>query len=254
MRSPSSAEYRKQYGNAVFVRPNSMLASRRRENQSRGRHRGRRQHPSSRVLRDLLGPGDPAPRARHRLLGVLRGGTPASRGRGRPAVQPAHRTRRASDPAPPGTVINLPFITPPTSALLALPLTALDPGTAFRLWSLIELILLALAVWIAIRAGPWPSSARSPRAATALMALAAGGTYAFLISVRSTGSRRSAWRPRTWPGERTVRPPQASGWRSRCRHQAAPCDRARRLAHRPPGLAGARRRTRRERRGRRRVS
>jgi hypothetical protein len=83
---------------------------------------------------------------------------------------------------PAGTVINLPFITPPTSALLALPLTLLDPGTAFRVWSLIELILLALAVWIAIRAGPWPSSSgHSPRVATALMALAAGGTYAFLI-------------------------------------------------------------------------
>jgi len=83
---------------------------------------------------------------------------------------------------PAGTVINLPFITPPTSALLTLPLTVLDPGTAFRVWSVIELLLLALAVWIAIRAGPWPSSSgRSPRAATALMALAAGGTYAFLI-------------------------------------------------------------------------
>jgi hypothetical protein len=83
---------------------------------------------------------------------------------------------------PAGTVINLPFITPPTSALLALPLTVFDPGTAFRVWSVIELILLALAVWIAIRAGPWPSSSRrSSRAATALMALAVGGTYAFLI-------------------------------------------------------------------------
>lgn len=83
---------------------------------------------------------------------------------------------------PPGTVINLPFITPPTTALLALPLTLLDPGSAFRVWSVIELLLLALAVWIAIRAGPWPApSGRSPRAATVLMALAAGGTYAFLI-------------------------------------------------------------------------
>ncbi|HLW95140.1 MAG TPA: glycosyltransferase family 87 protein, partial [Solirubrobacteraceae bacterium] len=83
---------------------------------------------------------------------------------------------------PAGTVINLPFITPPTSALLALPLTALDPGTAFRVWSLVELLLLALAVWIAIRAGPWPApSGRSPRVATALMALAAGGSYAFLV-------------------------------------------------------------------------
>ena len=83
---------------------------------------------------------------------------------------------------PPGTVINLPFITPPTTALLALPLTALDPGTAFRLWSVVELILLGLAVWVAIRAGPWPAGAgRATRAATLLMALAAGGTYAFLL-------------------------------------------------------------------------
>ena len=83
---------------------------------------------------------------------------------------------------PPGTVIDLPFITPPTTALLALPLTALDPGTAFRVWSLIEAILLALAVWIAIRAGPWPSrTGRTPCVATALMAMAAGGTYAFLL-------------------------------------------------------------------------
>ncbi|MHB8488446.1 MAG: glycosyltransferase family 87 protein [Candidatus Dormibacteria bacterium] len=83
---------------------------------------------------------------------------------------------------PPGTVINLPFITPPTTALLALPLTVLDPGTAFRVWSLAELILLALAVWTAIRAGPWPRHVGgAPRAATCLVALAAGGTYAFLL-------------------------------------------------------------------------
>jgi Glycosyltransferase family 87 len=83
---------------------------------------------------------------------------------------------------PAGTVIDLPFITPPTTALLALPLTVLDPGTAFRAWSLIELALLALAVWVAIRAGPWPSRVgRAPRAAALLMAMAAGGTYAFLL-------------------------------------------------------------------------
>jgi hypothetical protein len=83
---------------------------------------------------------------------------------------------------PAGTVIDLPFITPPTTALLALPLTLLDPGTAFRVWSVIELVLLALAVWVAIRAGPWPShSGRAPRAATLVMGIAAGGTYAFLL-------------------------------------------------------------------------
>ena len=83
---------------------------------------------------------------------------------------------------PEGTVIDLPFITPPTTALLALPLTALDPGTAFRVWSALELALLALAVWVAIRAGPWPLRfGRGPRAATLLLGVAGGGTYAFLL-------------------------------------------------------------------------
>jgi hypothetical protein len=103
---------------------------------------------------------------------------------------------------PAGTVIDLPFITPPTTALLALPLTVLDPGTAFRVWSVIELALLALAVWVAIRAGPWPSRfGRAPRAATALMAIAAGGTYAFLLlgqidSIAALGlaAAYTAWR------------------------------------------------------------
>jgi len=83
---------------------------------------------------------------------------------------------------PPGTVIDLPFITPPTTALLALPLVALDAGTAFRVWSLLELAMLVLAVWIAIRAGPWSLlRMRGPRAAVLLMAVAGGGTYAFLL-------------------------------------------------------------------------
>jgi hypothetical protein len=83
---------------------------------------------------------------------------------------------------PAGTVVNLPFITPPTSALLALPFTALDPGTAFRVWSVLELLLLVLAVWIAIRAGPWPAlRARGSHMAVVLMALAGGGTFAFLL-------------------------------------------------------------------------
>jgi Glycosyltransferase family 87 len=83
---------------------------------------------------------------------------------------------------PPGTVIDLPFITPPTTALLALPLVALDPGAAFRVWSLLGIALLVLAVWIAIRAGPWPERGpRGPRLAVLLMAVAGGGSFAFLL-------------------------------------------------------------------------
>jgi Glycosyltransferase family 87 len=83
---------------------------------------------------------------------------------------------------PAGTVIDLPFIAPPTTALLALPLAGLDAGTAFRVWSLLGLAMLVLAVWIAIRAGPWPSRhLRGPRLAVLLLAVAGGGTYAFLL-------------------------------------------------------------------------
>ena len=108
---------------------------------------------------------------------------------------------------PAGTVINLPFITPPTTALLVLPLTVLDPGAAFRVWSILELLLLALGVWVAIRAGPWPSHIRrAPRAATLMIAVAAGGTYAFLLlgqidglTALGLGAAYAAWR-RDRPG------------------------------------------------------
>jgi hypothetical protein len=83
---------------------------------------------------------------------------------------------------PAGTFIDLPFITPPTTALLALPLVGLDAGTAFRVWSLLALALLVLAVWIAIRAGPWPALRMpAPHLAVLLMAVAGGGTYALLL-------------------------------------------------------------------------
>lgn len=83
---------------------------------------------------------------------------------------------------PAGAIVDLPFITPPTTALLALPLVALDPGTAFRVWSLLGLVLLLLAAWIAIRAGPWPEQRMlGPRRAVLLLAVAGGGTYAFLL-------------------------------------------------------------------------
>ena len=58
----------------------------------------------------------------------------------------------------PGYRVNLPFITPPTTALLALPFSFLDPGSAFRLFSLVQLLLLVAAVTVAGRAAPWPGT------------------------------------------------------------------------------------------------
>ena len=63
---------------------------------------------------------------------------------------------------PPGyhvTVIDLPFITPPLTAVLVAPLTLLDLPTAYRLASLLQYGMLVAAVAVAVRHAPWPSRA-----------------------------------------------------------------------------------------------
>src|SRR5207302_2594482 len=52
---------------------------------------------------------------------------------------------------------NLPFVNPPPAAALAAPVTALGLDAAYRLWSLLQLGLLAAAVAVAIRSAPRPS-------------------------------------------------------------------------------------------------
>ena len=101
----------------------------------------------------------------------------------------------------------------------SLPLTSLDPGTAFRVWSMIELILLALGVWVAIRAGPWPSAHQAGSACRHLLIAVAGGRNLRVPPPRPDRrtSRRSGWAPPTRHGGRTGRAPPGSGWRSRSR-------------------------------------
>jgi len=80
------------------------------------------------------------------------------------------------------TLQHLPFATPPTTAILALPFSFADPQTAYRLWSVLQMALLTLAVFIAIRAGPWPSQLpRWPKAAVALAAMAGVGSLSFVL-------------------------------------------------------------------------
>ncbi len=83
---------------------------------------------------------------------------------------------------PGGVTFNLPYISPPATALLALPATLLDPETAYRIWSLLQLTALGAALWLAVRAAPWPGSAGGGyRVATVALAAASPATLVLLL-------------------------------------------------------------------------
>jgi len=71
---------------------------------------------------------------------------------------------------------NLPYLNPPTAALAAVPFTALSLPDAYRVWSLLQLVLVALGVAAAVRAAPWPQATpRHARLATWTVATAGVG-------------------------------------------------------------------------------
>jgi glycosyl transferase family 87 len=88
----------------------------------------------------------------------------------------------------PGYRIDLPFITPPTTAVLAAPLTAVDADAAARLAGAAELACLVIAVVIVMRALP-RSTAEKPgiRTVAALAALAGPGTCVLLWQAQWDG-------------------------------------------------------------------
>jgi len=89
---------------------------------------------------------------------------------------------------PPGTHITLPFLTPATTAVLALPFTWLDLAAASRLMSVLQVLALLTAILIAIRAAPWPSTTpRGARAAVTLAALAGVPTLVLLLLAQLDG-------------------------------------------------------------------
>lgn len=102
---------------------------------------------------------------------------------------------------------NIPFENPPAAAVVALPFTLLGAGAAWRAWSLLQLVLMAIALLIVTRAAPWPESlSRLPRLAIVLVALAGFGTgLLFLegqwdgVSVLGLGCAYALWR-RDQPG------------------------------------------------------
>ncbi len=73
---------------------------------------------------------------------------------------------------------NLPFVNPPVAALAVTPLTLLPLSAAYRAWQAVQLLMLAAAVVVALRAAPWPARLRRSgvRGAAALAGLAGTGT------------------------------------------------------------------------------
>jgi hypothetical protein len=80
---------------------------------------------------------------------------------------------------------NLPFVNTPVAAALVLPATFLSLDAAYRLWSLVELAVLILAVVLAVRSVEWPDG--TPRAwqvAAGAAALAGVGTLTMFIQAQ----------------------------------------------------------------------
>jgi hypothetical protein len=82
---------------------------------------------------------------------------------------------------------NLPFVNTPVAAALVLPATFLPLDAAYRLWSLLELGVLILAVVLAVRSVEWPAGTpRVWRVAAGAVALAGMGTWTMFVQAQWT--------------------------------------------------------------------
>jgi hypothetical protein len=96
--------------------------------------------------------------------------------------QPLHSTLIAPDRED-----NLPFVNTPVAAALVLPATFLPLDAAYRLWSLLELGVLVLAVVLAVRSVEWPAETpRVWRVAAGAAALAGMGTWTMFVQAQWT--------------------------------------------------------------------
>lgn len=78
-----------------------------------------------------------------------------------------------------GTV---PFVDGPPAAALVAPVTWLSLTAAYRLWTALSLLMLALAVVIAVRGAPWPAATpKIWRVAAGMVAMASIGTWTLLL-------------------------------------------------------------------------
>ncbi len=96
--------------------------------------------------------------------------------------QPLHSALIAPD-----REANLPFVNTPVAAALVLPATFLPLDAAYRLWSLLELAVLILAVVLAVRSVEWPDGTPQIwRVAAGAAALAGMGTWTMFVQAQWT--------------------------------------------------------------------
>ena len=82
---------------------------------------------------------------------------------------------------------NLPFVNTPLAAALMVPVTFLSLDAAYRLWSMLELAVLVLAVVLAIRSVVWPAGTpRVWQVAAGGAALAGIGTLTMFVQAQWT--------------------------------------------------------------------
>jgi hypothetical protein len=87
----------------------------------------------------------------------------------------------------PDRIGNLPFVDPPAAAAILVPMTFLPLDVAYHVWGMFEFGVLLLAVLIAVRSAPWPSSTpRRWKYAAVFAAMAGAGTYGVVVEAQWT--------------------------------------------------------------------
>jgi hypothetical protein len=78
--------------------------------------------------------------------------------------------------------VDIPYVNPPIAAVAASPFTLLGIDSAYRLWGLVQVLLLVAAIAITVRVAPWPQSVpRLARAGFGVVALAGIGTGMLVV-------------------------------------------------------------------------
>ena len=98
------------------------------------------------------------------------------------------QTRVHTQVVAPDHIGNLPFVDAPLAAAIAAPVTLLPLDAAYRVWGIVQILILIAAVIVAVRSARWPRDSWTVwKLATALAALAAMGTVSLLMEAQWTG-------------------------------------------------------------------